>query len=224
MIQDLLAAQEKADILFREVENRNYIVPGQTEKELNTKIFDLAEELFGIRKYWHKRIVRSGENTLLPYKENPPNLILADEDILFFDFGPVFDEWEADYGRTYVIGGDPDRHRLKKDIETAWYLGKEYWDKHFQTLTGAGFYAFTQELAVKMGWEFGNIHCGHLVGNFPHEEVQGDEVENYLHPNNPTRVAEPDPAGRKRYWIYEVHFIDRAKRVGGFFEQLISSV
>jgi len=224
MIQDLLIAQGKADILFHEAENRGYIVPGETEKQLNKKLFELAEELFGIRKYWHKRIVRAGVNTLLPYKENPPDLVLAEEEILFFDFGPVFDEWEADYGRTYVIGSDPARHRLKKDIETAWYAGKEYWDKHFEKLTAAQFYAFTQELAVKMGWEFGNIHCGHLVGNFPHEEIQGDEQVNYLHPNNPSLVADTDPEGRRRYWIYEVHFVDRAKGIGGFFEQLISSV
>jgi Xaa-Pro dipeptidase len=224
MIQDLLIAQGKADILFQEAENRGYIVPGETERQLNKKLFELAEELFGIRKYWHKRIVRAGVNTLLPYKENPTDLVLAEEEILFFDFGPVFDEWEADYGRTYVIGSDPARHRLKKDIETAWYAGKEYWDKHFETLKAAQFYAFTQALAVKMGWEFGNIHCGHLVGNFPHEEIQGDEQVNYLHPNNPSLVADPDPEGRRRYWIYEVHFVDRAKQIGGFFEQLISSV
>jgi len=59
MIQDLISAQQKADVLFREAETRGYIVPGQTEKELNTKLFNLTEELFGIRKYWHKRIVRA---------------------------------------------------------------------------------------------------------------------------------------------------------------------
>lgn len=106
MIQDLISAQQKADILFREAETRGYIMPGQTEKELNTKLFNLAEELFGIRKYWHKRIVRAGANTLLPYKENPPNLPIREDEILFFDFGPVFEEWEADYGRTYVLGND----------------------------------------------------------------------------------------------------------------------
>src|ERR1700733_3013066 len=127
MIKDLLAAQEKADILFREAEYRNYIVPGQTEKELNTKLFDLAEELFGIKKYWHKRIVRAGVNTLLPYKENPANLTLQEDDILFFDFGPVFEEWEADYGRTYVLGNDPAKLALKRDVETAWYLRKEFY-------------------------------------------------------------------------------------------------
>ncbi len=152
MIKDLQNAEKNADILFKEAEQRNYIVAGQTEKELNTKMFNLAEELFGIRKYWHKRIVRAGANTLLPYKENPPDLILREDEILFFDFGPVFEEWEADYGRTYVIGTDPDKHKMKNDVEQAWHIGKEYFDRNFETLTGAEFYAFTKELATKLGW------------------------------------------------------------------------
>ena len=224
MIQELLIAQEKADALFREAEKRNYIAAGRTEKDVNTDLFQLAEELFGIRKYWHKRIVRAGANTLLPYKENPPNLVLREDEILFFDFGPVFEEWEADYGRTYVLGDDPAKLALKRDVEAAWYLGKEFFDRNFETLTGAEFYSFTKDLAAGMGWEYGNRHCGHLVGNFPHEEIQGEEEVNYLHPNNHIRLADPDMEGRKRYWIYEIHFVDRARGIGGFFEQLVSAV
>jgi Xaa-Pro dipeptidase len=222
MITDLLLAQKNADVLFKEAGIRGYIAPGITEKDLNTRLFDLAEELFGIKKYWHKRIIRSGPNTLLPYKENPPDLVLQENDILFFDFGPVFEEWEADYGRTYVIGSDPAKLKLKHDVEAAWYAGQQYFRENYSQLTGAGFYAYTKELAAKMGWEFGNIHCGHLIGNFPHEQVQGDEVRNYIHPDNPDRMAEPDGQGRKRYWIYEIHLVDRARKIGGFFEQLVS--
>ena len=32
---------------------------------------------------------------------------LTDDDILFLDLGPIFAEWEADFGRTYVLGDDP---------------------------------------------------------------------------------------------------------------------
>src|SRR5579871_6276504 len=112
----LLDAQGKAEHLFAIANERGYIASGQMEKELNTKMYDLALELFGIRKYWHKRIVRAGANTLLPYRENPPNLAIATDDILFFDFGPVFEDWEADVGRTYVLGDDPVKHKLSTDI------------------------------------------------------------------------------------------------------------
>ncbi len=95
--QKLREAENIASQLFKAIEDRGLIVPGKTEKTLNTEVFQLAEEMFGIKKYWHKRIVRSGENTLLPYDENPPDLVLQQDDILFFDFGPIVEDWEADF-------------------------------------------------------------------------------------------------------------------------------
>ena len=38
---------------------------------------------------------------------------IQDNDILFFDFGPIIENWEADLGRTYVIGNDPMKLKLK---------------------------------------------------------------------------------------------------------------
>ena len=122
---NLVKAEEIAVALFHEVENRNLIVAGKDEETLNKEVFQLAKELFDIDKHWHKRIVRCGENTLHPYKENPPNRIIQKNDILFFDFGPIIDKWEADLGRTYVIGDDPVKLKLKKDIETAWQETKD---------------------------------------------------------------------------------------------------
>jgi len=222
MISELVLAEEKARTLFKEAERRNFFVAGQYESELNKKLFKLAEELFEITKYWHKRIIRSGPNTLLPYKENPPDLIIQEDDIMFFDFGPVFDQWEADFGRTFVLGNDPYKLKLKNDIEEAFFIGKKYFDENYATLTCADFYQFTKNLAVKMGWEYGNAHCGHLVGNFPHERILGDEINNYFHPDNLIKVSDPDALGNQRYWIYEVHFVDYNKQIGGFFEQLVS--
>ncbi len=41
---------------------------------------------------------------------------MTDDDIVFADFGPVFDDWEADYGRTWVIGNNPDKLRRRDDL------------------------------------------------------------------------------------------------------------
>ncbi len=220
--QQLVKAQEKAERLFREIELRGLITAAKSEKVLNDEVYELAFEMFGIRKYWHKRIVRAGKNTLLPYRENPPDLIIQTDDILFFDFGPVFEDWEADFGRTYVLGTDPQKSKLRDDIESAWYEGKKYYDAHGSELTGAQFYQFISSLAPKYGWEFGNIHCGHLIGNFPHEHILGDEEHNYLHPNNHIKLSELDIQGNPRDWILEVHFINKERTFGGFFEQLLS--
>ena len=63
--------------------------------------------MFGVSRHWHKRIVRAGPNTLQPYRENPPDRVIGADDIVFCDFGPIFEEWEADFGRTFVLGDDP---------------------------------------------------------------------------------------------------------------------
>jgi Xaa-Pro aminopeptidase len=220
--QNLLNAQGNAVALFKAIESRGLMTAGKSEKVLNDEVYELAFEMFGIRKYWHKRIVRAGKNTLLPYRENPPDLIIQDDDILFFDFGPVFEDWEADFGRTYVLGSDAQKIKLRNDIESAWNDGKRYYDAHASELTGAQFYRHIASLAQNYGWEFGNIHCGHLIGNFPHERILGDEVHNYLHPDNPVKLSELDIQGNPRDWILEIHFINKERTFGGFFEQLLS--
>ena len=215
-----MEAEKKAADLFKEIEVKKLLIPGKSEKEINTSIFDLAFEMFGIKKYWHKRIVRCGKNTLQPYKENPPNLILKEDDILFIDFGPIFEEWEADFGRTYVIGKDPYKIKLKEDIESAWHDCKKYFDTQ-KKITGAELYQYACDLALNYNWEFGGEIAGHIIGNYPHERLEKEDKTNYIHPNNPEDMFNKDKKGKVRNWILEIHFIDRKKQIGGFFEQLL---
>ena len=220
--QKLIEAEEKALILFEEIQKRGLICVGKSEHTLNKETFDLAFEIFGIKKFWHKRIVRAGKNTLCPYKENPPDLTLQEDDILFFDFGPVFENWEADIGKTYVIGNNADKLKLQKDVELAWQEGKNFYLQNKNSLTGADFYNYTKELARKYGWDYGNVHCGHLIGNFPHEILIGEELINYIHPENTTLMCAKDKNGNERFWIYEIHFVNAEKEIGGFFEQFLN--
>lgn len=217
----LIAAEEKAALLFETVETRGLIRPGCTEKEINDAIYALAFELFGIRKYWHKRIVRSGPNTLLPYRHNPENLTVQEDDIVFLDFGPVFEEWEADYGRTYVLGSDPVKHALNRDLECAFQAAVEFYRKADPLLTGSEFYHFICQWAAEKGWLYGGPHAGHLIGKFPHEKIVGDEITHYIHPENHQPMRALDALGGKRRWILEIHFITPDKKFGGFFEQLL---
>ena len=219
-VNELLKAEQKALNLFSVAETSGLIVPGKTEKQLNDELFALAFELYGIKKFWHKRIVRSGRNTLFPYKENPPNLVLEDNDILFFDFGPVFEDWEADVGRTYVIGNDHLKHKLKADIEAAWKESRN-WFFTQTSITGAEYYQYNFELAAKFGWTFGGDIAGHLIGNFPHEQIESESRDNYIHADNHKDMFAPGALGTKREWILEIHFVDTEKQIGGFFEQFL---
>ncbi len=217
----LIEAEQKALQLFKAIEDRGLITSRKSEKQLNTEIFKLAFELFGIEKYWHKRIVRAGTNTLKPYDENPPNLTLQKDDILFLDFGPVFEDWEADFGRTYVIGNDPCKHKLKNTIEQAWYEAKEWFCQQTK-LTGAEFWYYVVELAKKYGYTYGGQLGGHLIGHFPHERLEPENYGLYVHPENHNDMLMPDANGNMRHWILEIHFIDKEKQIGGFFEQLLT--
>ncbi|HEX4425125.1 MAG TPA: M24 family metallopeptidase [Terriglobales bacterium] len=221
LVAGLFDAQVKAQALFAEAGARNIIRPGQTENEINECIYALATSMYGIDRYWHKRIVRAGPNTLAPYNDNPPNLTVKDDDIVFLDLGPVFEEWEADFGRTYVVGNDPVKRKLCRDIEEGFAKGKQYFEEH-PDVTGAELYAYAHQLAKEAGWEYGGQIAGHLIGEFPHERIQGDKITFYVHPENPNRMRALDPSGRMRHWILEIHFVDRARQIGGFYEELLT--
>jgi Xaa-Pro dipeptidase len=218
---ELLEAQSKAVELFKQIETRELIRPGITEKDLNADIYALAKEMFGINTYWHKRIVRAGSNTLLPYAENPPDLTLGTDDILFLDLGPVFEQWEADFGRTFVLGSDPLKHKMQQDVGHAFAQGKRYFNES-PDITSSELFSYARSMAEEFGWEFGGPIAGHLIGQFPHERIAGDKVTLYVHPDSHLPMRSVDEKGQKRHWILEIHFVDREHRIGGFYEELLS--
>jgi Xaa-Pro dipeptidase len=220
-VTELRSAQSKAEQLFREVEARGLIRPGILESQLNQEIYELAKEMYGISTYWHKRIVRAGENTLLPYADNPPDHTIGEDDILFLDLGPVFEEYEADFGRTFVTGSDPAKLKMRDDVGKAFADGKQYF-KENPGITADQLYAYAVSLAERYGWEFGGPIAGHLIGQFPHERIAEDKVTLYVHPKSNLRMRSTDNEGRTRHWILEIHFVDRKRKIGGFFEELLS--
>ena len=219
--EGLLEAQSKAQRLFDEVEALGVIHPGALETRINEEIYSLAHKMYGVSKYWHKRIVRAGTNTLLPYDENPPDLVVKEDDVVFLDLGPVFEAWEADFGRTFVLGDDPLKHKLRRDIESAFAKGKKYFEENAD-ITCKGLYEYAQLLAQESGWEFGGPIAGHLIGQFPHERIPDDKITLYVHPKNPNRMRDRDASGEERHWILEIHFVDRARQFGGFYEELLT--
>ncbi len=219
-VSRLLDAQANAVRLFDEVAARGIVAAGQGEQAVSDRIRDLANEMFGKTRHWHKRIVRSGPHTLFPYRENPPDRVIEEDDIAFADFGPVFDEFEADLGRTYVLGGDPVKHRLAADLTVIFDAGRRYFAGHPE-ITGAQLHAEMGRLAGAAGWSLGGRHAGHLVGEFPHETIDGADIESYIAPGNDTPMRRRDKAGQVCHWILEVHLTDAARGFGGFYEQLL---
>jgi Xaa-Pro aminopeptidase len=207
-ICELQTAQKKAENLFQEIEKRRLIRAGIRESQSNEKIYSLAQEMYGITTYWHKRIVRAGSNTLLPYAENPPDRVIAEDDILFLNLGPVFNEWEADFGRTFVIGADPVKRKLCLDTERAFAEGKRYFQAN-PAITACELFEYVVQLAKNSGWEFGGPMAGHLIGQFPHERIPDDKVSLYIHPKNHALIRSQSSDGLMRHWILEIHFVDQ---------------
>ncbi len=217
----LLRAQNRAASLFSEVVGSDLIQPGKLESELSREIHGLAKERFGVCRHWHKRIVRAGPNTLLTYHDESDDRRILEDDLVYLDFGPVFNAWEADFGRTYVVGVDPIKHRLVADIGTAFQCGKRLFERT-PGLTAGELYDFVVDLARRAGWEFGAATAGHLIGHFPHERSPGNATRFSIRHGNDVSLREPDAQGKARHWILEIHFVDRALRIGGFFEELLT--
>ena len=216
----VLAAERKAEALFGAIEAEGLIAPGRTERMVEKDIYALAERSFGVTKHWHKRIVRAGVNTLSVFADNPPVREIEAEDTVFVDLGPVFDEWEADVGRTYVLGEDPDKRRLCRDLERIFDELTRYYGDH-EDVTGAGLYAEARRRAEDAGWIFAGEIAGHLVGEFPHARIPGDKDLYRISPDNPSRMRNPDALGQRKHWILEVHLANRDRSWGGFYERLL---
>jgi Xaa-Pro dipeptidase len=221
-LASLMAAQNKAQALFAEVVGRRMIRPGKSESELTQEIHELAQSQWGVRRHWHRRIARAGPNTLLGYYDETVDRRILDDDIVYLDFGPVFDEWEADFGRTYVVGSDSSKHRLVCDIEAAFQRGKEFY-LSTPDLTAGQLYDFVASLAAPAGWQFGAVTAGHLIGHFPHEQSPADAKRFSIRHGNDLALRAPDARGQPRHWILEIHFVDRERQIGGFFEELLTT-
>ncbi|MEP7322568.1 MAG: M24 family metallopeptidase [Saprospiraceae bacterium] len=218
----LIAAEQQTKELFDTVEARQLIVSGKSEAVLCDEIVKIAREEFNMEHHWHKKIVRAGINTLQPFIANPADRVIQEDDIVFFDFHPIFEDWEADLGRTYVIGNDPLKLKLKKDIESAWYEANAWYFEQSK-LTGAEFFSYIIDLTKRYGYEFGNAIAGHIVGRHPHE--QPDDPNDMcldVHPDNHDDIFQSDKYGNKRHWILELQFVDREHNIGAFFEQLLT--
>jgi Xaa-Pro dipeptidase len=223
LARELAAAQERAAALFRAIESNRLVRPGETEGSIDAAIFELASRDFGVEKHWHRRVVRSGPNTRLPFRARTPDRTVEEDDIVSLDLGPVFGAYEADFGRTFVLGTHAEKHRLNADLEAVFRAGQATYAAR-PTMTGAELYASVVQMSAERGWGFGGEHAGHLVGVFPLAREERDAAKNRIRPDNTSAMNEPGADGEPRHWILEVHLLDPTGTFGGFYEELLSLV
>ena len=217
----LLNAEKTTVELFDAVEKNNLIIAGKSEAQLSSEVCNLAFEKFGIKNHWHKKIVRTGKNTLCIYPDNPPDEIIQEDDIVILDFGPIIDGYESDLGRTYVSGSNTRKLKIKGDVENAWYETQD-WCKKQTFLKSSDLFKYVVDKATEYGYTFGGEIAGHIVGKFPHEQpADPKSLELDIHPQNHNDMFLLDADGNKRHWILELLFIDKENEIGGYFEQLL---
>jgi len=125
------------------------------------------------------------------------------------------------FRENFVIGTDPVKLKLRDDIGKAFIEGKEHFKRSLD-ITATELYKHAQKLACDYGWEYGGPIAGHLTGQLPHERIAGDKVTLYVHPDTPNRMRGLDAEGHERHWIFEIHFVDRTRHIGGFYEELLT--
>lgn len=216
----LIAAEHRALALLDAIEAAGVIASGRSELEIERDIYALAARDFGVTAHWHDRVVRAGPNTLCVAGEAAPDRIVAEDDIVFLDLGPVFGDWEADVGRSYVVGSDPDKARLVSDLETVFEAVRARYLVD-DGMTGAGLYAVAIEESEKRGWRFGGRIAGHLVGKFPYARSPAGRDGGRISPANDRPMRDPDSCGRSRHWILEIHLVAPDGSFGGFCERLL---
>ncbi len=218
--EKLLQAQEQARHLLSLIEENKYVHVGASEQEVNEQIFELAKKEFGVTKHWHKRIVRAGINSVLTSKANPENRIIEMNDLVYVDLGPVFEEFEGDIGKTYLMGSDAKKQKLINDLERIFVLGKSHYLSD-PDQTGAALYDFVVRQCEEADWNFGNEIAGHIVSEFAHIQIYGNVPENRIWKQNTVPMSAPGSDGKTRYWILEIHLVDKEGQYGGFFEDIL---
>jgi Xaa-Pro dipeptidase len=217
---ELERAQTQALKLFDAIERDGLVHPGVTERQVEDEIGVLAEREFGVKKHWHRRIVRAGANSVTIAGENPPIQTIAADDIVYVDLGPVFEAWEADIGKSYVLGDDRQKHRLVADLPRIFEEVQSHYHRD-PGMTGAALYAYAQKAAEDAGWRLGGQIAGHIVSEFAHALIPGDKALNRIGPHNPNPMTDVDGKGQNRHWILEIHLVAKDGSFGGFYERLL---
>ncbi len=183
------------------------VSPGMAEDQAKAIARDTLKEM-GMRRGWHRIIVRCGPNTTKDFRErSEPGVVLGENDIFFVDIGPVYGETEGDAGDTFVFGSDPDHLRAKREVRTIW---DEVRDKWFTDgSTGRELYAFASEVTASYGWKLNMNLSGHRLSDFPHSAHYDGSL------------ADVDFRPNPNLWVLEIAIAHPERTFGAFYEDLL---
>lgn len=203
-LKTYLEARETCIRITEEVIQK--IEEGMGEKDIKL----LLENSFkheGISKFWHPTKVRVGADTTKSFRElSDPEIRCHKNEMCFVDVGPIINDHEADYGRTFVFGGLQPNKLIQTCHEVFQKTSEKWKTAH---LTGAELFAYANGLAQEQGFELNPLSAGHRLGDFPHKLYSS------------AKLFELGMSPAQNLWVLEIHVVDRKNQRGAFFEDIL---
>jgi methionyl aminopeptidase len=189
----------------REIASR--ITSGMSEDSGRTLAANVLRDA-GLRKGWHKILVRFGQNTTKNFEDpSTPGVVLGDDDIFFIDIGPIYEGCEGDAGDTFVVGHDPEMAKAAEDVKSIWTATRDRW--LHDSLTGMALYQWAEETAERLGWQLNLELTGHRLSEFPHD----------AHYDGTLDRVDFRPSDSR--WMLEIQIRHPEREFGAFFEDLL---
>jgi methionyl aminopeptidase len=183
------------------------VAPGMTERASRAIALRILSSM-GLRRGWHPALVRFGENTTKDFLDRSNlDITLGENDVYFVDIGPIFGDTEGDAGDTFVVGTNPEHHRIKRDVREIWDVTRSDW--FTLGLTGRGLYNAAQRHSEERGWKLNFELTGHRLSDYPHKAHYGGSMAHV------DIVPSPD------LWVLEIHIAHPDGTFGAFYEDTL---
>lgn len=168
----------------------------------------------GITKFWHPSKFRIASETTKSFRELPnQETKLSNGDIFYIDVGPIIQEHEADYGKTFIFQEalQPVDHKIRslsKDSIHVWNETAKAWKN--DNLSGKKLYHYADACAKSLGYRLNPMMGGHRLGDFPHALFHKGHLS----------AVEFTPSAN--LWVLEIHLIHDELQRGAFFEDILT--
>ncbi len=203
--RQILDVRSRTRAALREI--ADLITPGMPEDSGRTLAATVLRDA-GLRKGWHKILVRFGQNTIKNFEDSStPGVVLGDDDIFFLDIGPIYEGCEGDAGDTFAVGDDPEMAKAAGDVKSIWTATRQRWLS--DGLTGMALYQFAEETAQDLGWQLNLELTGHRLSEFPHD----------AHYDGTLDTVDFRPSDLR--WMLEIQIRHPKRDFGAFFEDLL---
>jgi Xaa-Pro aminopeptidase len=201
----MLQARRRAIAAVDDLARR--VLPGMTEAE-GLELTRRALRAHGFERDWVAPCLRFGMNTLRKYAEpSDPQIALGRDDVWFVDVGPLWRGHECDYADTFVVGDDPGRLRIVRDLHEVFDLARGHWRE--ARATGAQLYRFAAGQAKSRGWQLDLEMAGHRLGEYPHSALHDGTL------------AAADFTPTSGLWMLEIQLRHPDLPYSAFFEDLL---